>query len=301
MATLREYYDADFAYAARVHLRVPSQSPDIEASVLYDFSAFTSFVTCYVPGDKLPLKSFIGLIEALQPGTPGLQFDGRITLPSARTFPGRLEVRHPIELRAVFFGDSESVSTSEIPTSTRIFIYSESQLTDAELSELRQKGRELNLRVQVRSRAHAEERSRFERPLAFISHDSRDKPLARSIALGLQKLMCPVWYDEFSLTVGANLRDSIEDGLKKCHKCVLILSPHFFANGGWTKKEFDSIFSREILEQRQLVLPVWCGVTKEEVYEYCPSLANVKGLDLNELGESEVIRLLCRAILDQVR
>ena len=79
--------------------------------------------------------------------------------------------------------------------------------------------------------------------------------------------MCPVWYDEFALRIGDNLRDSIERGLKECRKCVLVLSPNFLTNGGWTKKEFDLIFTREILEAQQLVLPVWHGVRKEQVYE----------------------------------
>jgi len=81
----------------------------------------------------------------------------------------------------------------------------------------------------------------------------------------------------------------------------LILSPNFFSNGGWTKKEFDSIFTREVLEEQQLVLPIWYGVTKQSVYDYCPSLLNVKGVDWNQLGEDEVCRQLCRAILDRER
>ena len=55
-------------------------------------------------------------------------------------------------------------------------------------------------------------------------------------------MMCPVWYDEFALKVGNNLRTSIEAGIKKCKKCILVLSKNFFSNSGWTKKEFDSIF-----------------------------------------------------------
>jgi hypothetical protein len=153
--------------------------------------------------------------------------------------------------------------------------------------------------VQFRSGDHAEARSRFEKPLAFISHDSRDKEVAKQIAIALQRLLCPVWYDEFSLRVGANLRDSIETGLKDCSKCILVLSPYFFSNGGWTKKEFDSIFTREILERRQLVLPVWLEVTMQSVYEYSPSLLNVKGLCWNQLGKDEVCRQLYNAILDQ--
>ncbi len=137
----------------------------------------------------------------------------------------------------------------------------------------------------------------MEKPLAFISHDSRDKEaVAKKIAFGLQRMLCPVWYDEYSLKVGQNLRESIEAGLKECKKCVLVLSPNFISNKGWTKKEFDSIFTREILEEQQLVLPVWFNVTKQQVYEYSPSLLNVKGVVWGELGGDEVCRRLHDAI-----
>jgi len=34
------------------------------------------------------------------------------------------------------------------------------------------------------------------------------------------------------------------------------------------QKEFDSIFTREILEKRKLVLPVWYNVSQQEVFDY---------------------------------
>jgi hypothetical protein len=67
-------------------------------------------------------------------------------------------------------------------------------------------------------------------------------------------------------------------------------------NAGWTKREFDSIFTREILQEKKLVLPVWYDVTKQEVYEYSPSLLNVKGVDWG-LGEDEVCRQLFISIM----
>jgi hypothetical protein len=301
MATLREYFDADFNYATRLHVKLASQ-PDADVGLFYDFSAYTAFLSCYLPGTQYVLQDFIRLIEALQPGKSQVSLDGRVNLPAARLFPGMLEIRNgnPFEIRARFHGDPEWMSTKDIQTSTRVFVYSESRLTEPEILQLKEQGREFGLRVQFRSTDHAAERSKYENPMAFISHDSREKAeVARKIALNLQKMLVPVWYDEFSLAVGANLRDSIEDGLKKCKKCILVLSPNFFSNGGWTKKEFDSIFTREILEERQLVLPVWYGVTKKQVYEYSPSLLNVKGLDWNQLGEEEVCRQLVRVILDQ--
>jgi hypothetical protein len=90
--------------------------------------------------------------------------------------------------------------------------------------------------------------------------------------MGLSKMRCPVWYDEYSVKVGDSLRASVEQGLRVSKKCVLILSPHFLSNTGWTQTEFDSVFTRQILEGSNVVLPVWCGVSKEQVYEYSPSL-----------------------------
>ena len=151
--------------------------------------------------------------------------------------------------------------------------------------------------MQFRSLNFRDIRSKQEKQLGFISHDSSDKEnIAKPIAIGLQKFQCPVWYDEFSLKVGNNLRTTIEKGLKECKKCVLILSPSFFSNNGWTKTEFDSIFTRQILKETNLILPVWYNVTKHDVYNYSPNLLNIKGLDWNSLGNDEVIRQLHRAI-----
>src|SRR5689334_5453471 len=72
------------------------------------------------------------------------------------------------------------------------------------------------------------------------------------------------------LKVGDNLRDSIERGLKETRKCILILSPHFLSNTGWTKVKFDSVFTREIMEGSGVVLPIWHNVSAKEVHEYSP-------------------------------
>jgi hypothetical protein len=51
----------------------------------------------------------------------------------------------------------------------------------------------------------------------------------------------------------------------ECKKCVLVLSSNFLSNTGWTKAEFDSVFTRQILEGSNVALPVWCGVTKQQI------------------------------------
>jgi hypothetical protein len=124
--------------------------------------------------------------------------------------------------------------------------------------------------------------------------------MAEPIAIGLQRLMCTVWYDEFSLKVGAPLRESIERGIKEATTCILILSPHFFSNNGWTKAEFDSIYTREIIEQDYVILPVWHNVTSSEVYLYSPRLVDRLGIS-TEKGIDEVVRQLNIAIQSRKR
>jgi hypothetical protein len=300
MATLREYYESDFTYAAKLHVRVRINEQDFEAVVLFDFSGYSAFLAFYVPGQTHSLEYFISLVRGLEYGRTKLQLTGKVTLPSANQFPGALQVENKpdFEILARFFGDETWISSKSISSSKRVFIYSERELSESELLALREEGQTLGHEIQFRSQRHVQERSKFELPLAFISHDSRDKEaVARKIAINLQRMLCPVWYDEFSLRVGDPLRETIEKGLKECKKCILILSPRFLSNNGWRKKEFNSIFTREILHDQRLVLPVWYGVTADQVYGYSPSLLNVKGIDWNALGEQEVSRQLYHAIM----
>src|SRR6266545_629542 len=280
MATVRQYFETDFNHVVRIHVKFAvTNAEEIEALWLVDFLGYMSFITCYVPGEGRSLDFYLALIRALEYGKTQLMFQHKIGLPAVRLFPGSLTVENTkaLGVHAQFFGDPTRILANDVQMSKRVFIYSETQLSEQDLIKLKDAGTKLGHEVQFRSHVHATMRSKHEKSLAFISYDSRDRDVAQSVAIGLQRLMCPVWYDEFSLKVGDNLRDSIEKGLKECKKCVLILSPNFFSNRGWTKKEFDSVFTREILEEKQLVLPVWHGVGKQEVYEYSPSLLNVKG------------------------
>ncbi|MDF0581049.1 toll/interleukin-1 receptor domain-containing protein [Bradyrhizobium yuanmingense] len=95
--------------------------------------------------------------------------------------------------------------------------------------------------------------------------------------------------------MGDSLRGGIETGLKECPKCILILTPNFLANNGWSKREYDSIFTRELVEKQQVVLPVWSGVNAADVYEYSPILADRVAVNWS-LGVEEVARRLVRSL-----
>ena len=141
-----------------------------------------------------------------------------------------------------------------------------------------------------------ENRTKIGEPFAFISYDSNDKEIASHIAIGLTEMNYPVWYDEYSLKVGDSLIESIQSGIKECNKCILILSKDYLQNEGWAKVEFTSIFTREILEGTNLILPVWVGVRKNEIYDYFPSLADKVAAKWNS-GKDVVLEQLHQAII----
>jgi hypothetical protein len=191
---------------------------------------------------------------------------------------------------------SERATSKTLVFTQRVFLYVDAQLPLEFRKQIVALGNQHGFHVLVREREYAAKRSALEKPLAFISHDTRDKEsLVRELALEMSKLMCPVWYDEYSLEVGASLRASIEKGLKETTKCVVVLSPNFLSNDGWGKAEFDSIFTREILEKDNVMLPVWHNVTAREVYEYCPRLADKVGLN-SDVGPKELARKLVSVV-----
>ncbi len=213
MPSLRQYFDTDFTHAVRVHLKLPAVNGcEIDGALFYDFSGCMAFLACFVAGDEHELDFYLNLIRQLDYGKTQLIFDGKLTLPSAKQFHGELRVENnnPLGIHGRFFGDPTWVSTNDMQSSRRVFVYSECQLSEANIVALKDEASKLGHNLQFRSKQYVEGRARFELPLAFICHDSRDKDdVARNIAVGLQRMLCPVWYDDFSLKVGDNLRTSI--------------------------------------------------------------------------------------------
>jgi hypothetical protein len=178
-----------------------------------------------------------------------------------------------IKLTYTLTGDDHEIMAEELPFSGRVYLYLDEEFPSHLRPRLSDLAGTASLKLTIRGPRYAEERSVQEGPLGFISHDSRDKnEIARTIANRLLTMQCSVWYDEFSLNVGDSIKGNIEQGLKLCGKCILILTPNFLSKGGWPKREYEMVFTRELIEDKKLILPVWHGVTVREVYEYSPIL-----------------------------
>ena len=107
----------------------------------------------------------------------------------------------------------------------------------------------------------------------FISHASEDKEeFVRQFANTLTNKGLKVWYDEFTLRIGDSLRQKIDRGLAKSRVGLVVLSPSFIAKG-WTNYELDGMVTRNISGE-QILLPIWHKLTKQDVIDFSPSLAD---------------------------
>lgn len=107
----------------------------------------------------------------------------------------------------------------------------------------------------------------------FISHASEDKDkIVRPLADALIKEGLSVWYDEFTLRIGDSLRQKIDQGLANSKVGLVILSSDFISKG-WTNYELDGIVTRTVSGE-QILLPIWHNITKQQVVDFSPSLAD---------------------------
>lgn len=107
----------------------------------------------------------------------------------------------------------------------------------------------------------------------FISHASEDKDeIVRPLAEALRHGGLEVWYDEFELKIGDSLRRKIDSGLARSRFGVVVLSKEFFRKG-WPNYELDGLVTRAVSGE-QVLLPIWHNITKKEVIQHSPSLAD---------------------------
>lgn len=107
----------------------------------------------------------------------------------------------------------------------------------------------------------------------FISHASEDKDeVVRPLAFALQNGGLSVWYDEYELKIGDSLRRKIDSGLSKSRFGIVVFSKQFFSKG-WTNYELDGIVTKAV-NGEQVLLPIWHNITKKEILDFSPSLAD---------------------------
>src|SRR5437016_5801172 len=110
--------------------------------------------------------------------------------------------------------------------------------------------------------------------ISYASEDGNDfaEPLARELGKNHD-----VWFAPFELKVGDSLLGKINEGLRTCDYGIVILS-HYFFGKKWPEAELGGLFALEE-SSKKVILPVWRGLTAEDVKKYSPILADRKAAD----------------------
>lgn len=126
----------------------------------------------------------------------------------------------------------------------------------------------------------------------FISHASPDKDgFVRPLADALRRLGVAVWYDEFSLELGDSISQQIDQGIASARFGIVVVSPAFISRN-WTQHELRGLVSRDV-DQDLRIIPVWHGVTKQDVSNFNLSLADKFAIDTSRVDALEAaIRIL---------
>lgn len=121
----------------------------------------------------------------------------------------------------------------------------------------------------------------------FISHATEDKEsVVRPLAHALQSHGLTVWFDEFELRIGDSLRRKIDEGIARSRFGIVVLSHAFFAKS-WPQYELDGLTTMSVTG-RQVILPIWHHISKDEVIEQSPSLADKLAIRTSDYGVAEI-------------
>lgn len=131
----------------------------------------------------------------------------------------------------------------------------------------------------------------------FISHASEDKEeIVRLLVNKLLELDINLWYDEFTLRIGDSLRKNIDRGLNNSRFGIVIISPSFCAKN-WPQYELDGMVTRE-MNGHQMILPIWHKVTKDDVINFSPTLADKVALNTATHSIIEIAELIKERVVE---
>ncbi|MCL6241269.1 MULTISPECIES: toll/interleukin-1 receptor domain-containing protein [Acinetobacter] len=130
----------------------------------------------------------------------------------------------------------------------------------------------------------------------FISHASEDKEeFVRTLYQALIDVGYKVWFDEITLKIGDSLTAEINKGLIKS-KFAIVVASEAFIRKNWTRYEFESLVAQEMDSGTKRILPIWHGVSKDQIISFSPNLANKVALNTANQSIVEIVEALSELI-----
>jgi TIR domain len=128
----------------------------------------------------------------------------------------------------------------------------------------------------------------------FMSHASPDKPWVRGLVEALQHAGVTVWFDDERISLGQPVRQAVKKGLNNVRYGIVVLSKAYLADRKWTEHELDGLFARERLD-RFIILPIWHGVSRDEIENYDSALADRRGISATD-GYSDIVASVLKVL-----
>ncbi len=90
------------------------------------------------------------------------------------------------------------------------------------------------------------------------------------------------------------MRRKIDKGLANSRFGIVVLSKDFIRKG-WTNYELDGIMTKSVSDE-QVMLPIWHNLTKKEVLDYSPSLADKLARNTSSFTVEEIASEIAEVI-----
>jgi hypothetical protein len=114
----------------------------------------------------------------------------------------------------------------------------------------------------------------------FFAYVSDDESLKRELTDYLQKM--GVTTEDAPLRLGDSLSYTLEEGLRRSDYGVVILSPAFLRRP-WPRQDIDKMATMDrSFSGKSLILPVYHGVTQQDVARHSPTLASRMGVSIED-------------------
>lgn len=120
----------------------------------------------------------------------------------------------------------------------------------------------------------------------FVSHSSKDKPVAERMVLALESKGYKVWLDTKEILVGDDLVTEVFQGVEDSNFVVVLLSGTS-VQSNWVREEYSVAKIREIEESQVVILPA-----KVEECEIPPPLKTKKYADFSQSWEFGIAEIL---------
>ena len=129
----------------------------------------------------------------------------------------------------------------------------------------------------------------------FISYAHEDRKIAMEMEDKFSKSGLDVWIDELKLNIGGSISEEIGKAIEEAKYGIIILSKHYLTKP-WPLEELKLLFNLQISTGQKIILPIWHGISNEEIKESFPFLIDIKALSTEKMAIDDIVQAICTVV-----